>query len=101
LELKFEQKSGTSLHTTHCMDATSFKTVERLSVPVIYFDIRAGMSETTPYLEYAKDYHLFLFFCTACFLLVKYTRKISYNQNPVVSWESNPASRGARIGAKF
>jgi hypothetical protein len=39
------------------------------------------------YLEYAKDLHLFLFFCTAWFLLVKDTRKISrkisYNRNPV------------------
>jgi hypothetical protein len=40
------------------------------------------------YLEYAKDFHLYLFFCTAWFLLVKNTRKIlsrkiSYNRNPV------------------
>jgi hypothetical protein len=40
LELKFEQKSGTSLHTTRFKDVISFKTVERLSVPVMYFDIR-------------------------------------------------------------
>jgi hypothetical protein len=39
------------------------------------------------YLEYAKDIHLFLCFCTAWFLLVKNTRKIlrkiSYNRDPV------------------
>jgi hypothetical protein len=35
LELKIEQKHGTSLHTTRCKDATSFKTVERLSVTII------------------------------------------------------------------
>jgi hypothetical protein len=39
------------------------------------------------YLDYAIDFHLFLFFCTAWFLLVKNTRKIlrkiSYNRNPV------------------
>jgi hypothetical protein len=35
------------------------------------------------YLEYAKDFYFFLFFLYACFLLVKNTRKISYNRNPV------------------
>jgi hypothetical protein len=40
LELKFEQKSGASLHTMRCKDATSFKTVERLSVPVILCQYR-------------------------------------------------------------
>jgi hypothetical protein len=39
LELKIEQKSGTSLHTLRYNAASSVKTVERLSVAVIYFDI--------------------------------------------------------------
>jgi hypothetical protein len=43
LELKFEQKSGTSLHTTRCKEATSFKTVERLSVPVILGEYRTQL----------------------------------------------------------
>jgi hypothetical protein len=44
------------------------------------------------YLEYAKDFHLFLIFCTAWFLLVKNTRKIlrkiSYNRNPDKQFDS-------------
>jgi hypothetical protein len=43
LELKFEQKSGTSLHTTRCKDATSFETVERLSIPVILGEYRTHL----------------------------------------------------------
>jgi hypothetical protein len=39
LELKIEQKHGTSRDSLCCKDATSFKTVELLSVPVICFDI--------------------------------------------------------------
>jgi hypothetical protein len=38
LELKFEQKDGTSLDSPRCKDTSSLKTVERLSVPVIYFE---------------------------------------------------------------
>jgi hypothetical protein len=38
LELKFEQKHGTSLDSPRCKDVSSLKTVERLSVPVIYFE---------------------------------------------------------------
>jgi hypothetical protein len=38
LELKIEQKSGTLLHTLRYKAVSSLKTVERLSVPVIYFD---------------------------------------------------------------
>jgi hypothetical protein len=41
LELKIKQKHGTSLISPRCKDASSLKIVERLSVPVIYFDIRA------------------------------------------------------------
>jgi hypothetical protein len=55
LELKFEQKSGTSLHTKRCKDATSFKTVERLSVPVILGEYRTQLcSELTCAERYAK-----------------------------------------------
>jgi hypothetical protein len=36
---KIRAKNGTSRDSPCCKDATSFKTVERLSVPVIYFDI--------------------------------------------------------------
>jgi hypothetical protein len=39
LELKIEQKNSTSLHTACYKAASSLKTVERLSVPVIWFDI--------------------------------------------------------------
>jgi hypothetical protein len=41
--LKLEQKHGTSRDSPRYKDATSFKTVERLSVPVIYFGYCAGI----------------------------------------------------------
>jgi hypothetical protein len=44
LELKFEQKKGTSL----VKPVLSRVATERLSVPVLYFDIRAGISRTLP-----------------------------------------------------
>jgi hypothetical protein len=49
--LILEQKKGTSLHTPSCRQASSFKTVERLSVPVIYFRYRAGSTQTSPAIE--------------------------------------------------
>jgi hypothetical protein len=42
LELKIEQKQGTSRDSPCYKDATSFKTVERLSVPVILGTCRMG-----------------------------------------------------------
>jgi hypothetical protein len=43
-ELKIEQKKGTSLDSPRCKDASRIKTVERLSVPVIYFHIKVALS---------------------------------------------------------
>jgi hypothetical protein len=43
LELKIEQKDGTSLHTSCYKDTTSFNTVERLSVPVILGEYRTHL----------------------------------------------------------
>jgi hypothetical protein len=68
LELKFKQKSGTSLYTTRCKDATSFKTVERLSVPVIYFDITPWFERDLAKHDFAREFTSFqvtslLFFC--------------------------------------
>jgi hypothetical protein len=40
-KLKFEQKTGTSLHTSRYKAASSLKQPYGLSVPVIYFNIRA------------------------------------------------------------
>jgi hypothetical protein len=50
MELKFEQKKGTSLHTACCKDASRVKTVEHLSVPVILGEFR-----TLIYSELAWD----------------------------------------------
>jgi hypothetical protein len=47
LELKIEQKHGTSLVKlvlSRRKSASQLKTVERLSVPVIYFHIKVAMS---------------------------------------------------------
>jgi hypothetical protein len=53
LKLKFEQKSGTSLHTSRYKAASSLKTVERLSIPVIYFYICAyNLRELPLYMKY-------------------------------------------------
>jgi hypothetical protein len=43
LELKIEQKQGTSRDNPCYKDATSFKTVERLSVPVILGEYRTQL----------------------------------------------------------
>jgi hypothetical protein len=51
LELKLEQKIGASLHTTRCKDTTSFKTVERLSVPVILGEYLDRYTRNSPFLK--------------------------------------------------
>jgi hypothetical protein len=48
LELKIEQKNGTSLVKLVLSRIKSGLRTERLSVPVIYFDIRTGISRTLP-----------------------------------------------------
>jgi hypothetical protein len=48
LELKIEQKSGTSLVKLVLLRRNSGLRTERLSIPVIYFDIRGGVSRTSP-----------------------------------------------------
>jgi hypothetical protein len=50
---KFEQKIDTSRDSPCCKDATSFKTVERLSVPVIYFGYHDSSSGTPPIMWWA------------------------------------------------
>jgi hypothetical protein len=45
------------------------------------------------FLQYSRDIHLFLFFYTACFLLVKNTRQFSYNMKAVNSTDINIPSK--------
>jgi hypothetical protein len=48
LELKFEQKKGTSCDTPCETDATSYKTEECLSVPVILGEYRTRYARNSP-----------------------------------------------------
>jgi hypothetical protein len=67
--LKFEEKNGTSLHTSRYKATSSSKQSYGLSVPVIYFDIR-------PYNE--RDLAIQQYLCTQDLIL--------YNRYNIPEW---------------
>jgi hypothetical protein len=64
LELKFEQKRGTSLDSLCYKDASSLKTVERLSVPVILGEFRPLIYSELAMKQLTKEEYIYIYIYT-------------------------------------